>query len=152
MFINYEKIKMLSAQNIKFFNSKVSIRLRNSKRIKRLVAKIFEREKCKIRSISVVFCSDNELLVLNKAYLGHDYYTDVITFLLSKPNEEIIGEIYISVDRVKENAKTEKVRVESEIYRVIIHGVLHLCGYKDKSQKDKSLMRNMEDFYLDKLI
>lgn len=98
--------------------------------------------------ISFIFCSDNYLLEVNKQYLNHDYYTDIITFDYVE-NGVVSGDIFISCDRVKENAKEYNAAFLNELSRIIIHGVLHLCGYKDKSKKDKLLMTQKEDFYLD---
>ncbi len=99
--------------------------------------------------------NDENLLALNRQYLSHDEYTDIITFDLSeksgKKKEEIEGEIYISLERVKENAKTFGKTFQEELYRVMIHGVLHLCGYCDKSSASQKKMRAKEDFYLKKL-
>jgi probable rRNA maturation factor len=97
--------------------------------------------------ISFNFCSDEYLLSVNQEHLKHDYYTDIITFDFCHQNV-VSGDIYISVDRVKENAKSEHKTVSNELNRVIIHGVLHLCGYKDKKPADARLMREKEDFYL----
>jgi len=100
--------------------------------------------------ISFIFCSDNYLLEVNKQYLNHDYFTDIITFDYVE-NNVISGDIFISCDRVRENATEFKTGFENELSRIIVHGVLHLLGYKDKSKKDKLLMTNKEDFYLNVL-
>ncbi len=100
--------------------------------------------------ISFIFCSDNYLLEVNKQYLNHDYFTDIITFDYVD-NSIISGDIFISCDRVKENAREFNTEFLNELSRIIIHGVLHLCGYKDKSKKDKLLMTQKEDFYLNLL-
>lgn len=97
--------------------------------------------------ISFIFCSDNYLLEVNKKYLNHNYFTDIITFDYVE-NDIISGDIFISCDRVKENAKEFDKTFENELSRIIIHGVLHLLGYKDKNKKDKLLMTQKEDFYL----
>lgn len=106
-----------------------------------------KREKKTAGEISFNFCSDEYLLSVNKEHLKHDYYTDIITFDFCDGNT-ISGDIYISIDRVKENAKTEKKTISNELHRVIIHGVLHLCGYKDKKPAEALQMREKEDFYL----
>ena len=100
--------------------------------------------------ISFIFCSDDYLLEVNKQYLNHDYFTDIITFDYVE-NKVISGDIFISCDRVKENALEFKTGFENELSRIIIHGVLHLLGYKDKAKKDKLLMTQKEDFYLKNL-
>lgn len=102
----------------------------------------------KINHINFIFTSDRYLLELNKRYLKHNSYTDIITFDLSEKDQLKNAEIYISVDRVKENSRLMNISFKSEIHRVIFHGVLHLCGYKDKSKKDTKKIRNREDFYL----
>jgi rRNA maturation RNase YbeY len=100
-----------------------------------------------IDTISVIFCSDDYLLSVNKEYLNHDYYTDIITFDYSV-DTEISGDLFISIDRVNENSTEFKVPFLNELHRVLVHGVLHLCGYGDKSPDEETLMRSKEDFYL----
>jgi len=100
--------------------------------------------------ISFIFCSDDYLLKVNKQYLNHDYFTDIITFDYVE-NNIISGDIFISCDRIKENAKEYKTGFDNELSRIIIHGVLHLLGFKDKNKKDKLLMTQKEDFYLNVL-
>jgi probable rRNA maturation factor len=97
--------------------------------------------------VNYIFCSDHYLLQINKQFLQHDYFTDIITFDLSV-TDVIEAEIYISVDRVRDNASTLKVSFEDEILRVIIHGALHLCGYKDKKKSEIEKMRNREGHYM----
>jgi len=104
-----------------------------------------------LESISFNICTDNYIIQLNNDSLQHDYYTDIITFELNEKDEPIIGDIYISIDRVKENSKLYQTTFIQELNRVIIHGVLHLCGYKDKSKKDEQLMRQKENYYLNKI-
>jgi len=101
-----------------------------------------------LKDISVVFTDDDYLLEVNKQYLNHDYYTDVITFGYSV-FPEVSGDIMISLDRVKENADTLSVSFQEELNRVVYHGLLHLCGYKDKSAADEKLMRKKENYYLE---
>ena len=91
------------------------------------------------------------MLKLNQQYLGHDTYTDILTFTLSSKEESLFSEIYVSIDRVQENAGHLKISFSQELYRVMIHGILHLCGYSDHSASEKKKMREKEDFYLDKL-
>ena len=97
-----------------------------------------------IGDISYIFCSDTYLLDINKQYLDHDYFTDIITFDYTE-DSVISGDMFISIDRVKENAISFNVSFLDELYRVIVHGILHLCGYKDKSDSDALLMREKED-------
>ncbi|MEN9303201.1 MAG: hypothetical protein RL264_1630 [Bacteroidota bacterium] len=107
------------------------------------------REESKIcGDITVVFCSDDYLLQVNRTYLDHDYYTDIITFDYSDLGI-LSGDLFISLDRVKENAQDFSDSFENELKRVVFHGVLHLCGYKDKSKKDEKIMRIKENYYLD---
>ncbi|MEN9884968.1 MAG: rRNA maturation RNase YbeY [Bacteroidota bacterium] len=102
-----------------------------------------------IDTLQVIFCSDDYLLKINQDFLSHDYYTDIITFDLgSKESEQIEGEIYISLDRVKDNANLHGVPFKTELHRVIFHGVLHLLGFKDKKKTDQLAMRVMEDEFL----
>lgn len=116
--------------------------------IQAFVETIFKKEKKKLAHINYVFCSDAYLLNINRDFLSHDYYTDIITFGLSEPGEPVEAEIYISVDRVKDNAVQLGVSFKEEMLRVIFHGALHLCGYKDKKKSDITLMREKENHYL----
>ena len=117
--------------------------------LKDFIESLFKREKKKLSSINYVFCSDKKLLEINRQFLNHDFYTDIITFDLSESNSTQ-AEIYISIDRVRDNAKTLGSSFKSEIHRVIFHGALHLCGYKDKTQAELLKMRHKEAFYLSK--
>ena len=103
-----------------------------------------------ISSITYIFCNDKYLLHLNNAFLLHDYYTDVITFDLSDHKSIITGEIYISIERVKDNAYHLNEKFKHELHRVMFHGLLHLCGFKDKSKNEILQMRAREDLYLKK--
>ena len=103
-----------------------------------------------METINFVFVSDKKLLEINRQYLKHDYFTDIISFELSQPEMPVVGDIYISIDRVKENAAGLGVSFKSELHRVIFHGVLHLCGFGDKSKKEAILIRKKENFYLNK--
>jgi len=116
--------------------------------LKSFISTLFKKEGKKLDEISYIFCSDDYLLEINRQYLKHDYYTDIITFGLSEPGQPINAEIYISVDRVKDNAREFKTSFKRELHRVIFHGALHLCGYKDKKKEDQQVMRKMEDKYL----
>jgi rRNA maturation RNase YbeY len=98
-----------------------------------------------IKELNYVFCSDEYLYQMNVDYLNHDTYTDIITFDNSEKADELEGDIFISVDRVRENAKTLQVAEEVELTRVLSHGLLHLMGYKDKTKEEASLMRNKEE-------
>ena len=112
---------------------------------------IFIEEKVVWAEVDYIFCSDDYLLGMNKEYLDHDTYTDILTFTLSDNLMPIVSEIYISIDRVKENAQLYSVEFLRELNRVIIHGVLHLCGFSDHTTILKRLMTEKEDYYLKKL-
>ena len=116
--------------------------------LKGFLEKQMKKEGIRIECLQYVFCSDKYLLGINKKFLNHDYYTDIISFDLSETKGVLIGDIYISVDRVKENAKTMKTKQPDELLRVIFHGALHFCGYKDKKTADAKLMRAMEDKWI----
>lgn len=122
--------------------------LKDRQILKAFLRSLFKKEGTKLDSLRYIFCSDKYLLEINRQYLNHDDYTDIITFNLSDNPAPVNGEIYISVDRVKENAGKFKTSFRQELHRVIFHGALHLCGYKDKSSKDEKLMREKENQYL----
>lgn len=126
-----------------------SFHLPQIRKLKSYILNSIEKEKKSIDSIDYIFCSDNYLLDINKTYLRHNEYTDIITFDLSEPKKKIIGEIYISVDRVKDNAIMFKTPFLSELHRVMFHGALHLCGYTDKTEFQKVRMRKKENALLD---
>jgi probable rRNA maturation factor len=115
---------------------------------KDVIRHLFKKEKTRLEQLQFIFCSDEYLLEINKQHLNHNYYTDIITFDLSETPDAVTGEIYISIDRIKENAQTYKAPFKQELLRVIFHGALHLCGYKDKTEKDEAMMRKAEDKYL----
>jgi rRNA maturation RNase YbeY len=104
-----------------------------------------------LKDLSLVFTDDDYLIEVNKQYLNHDYFTDVITFDYSS-FPEVSGDVMISLDRVKDNAQSLNQSFELEFYRVVFHGVLHLCGYKDKSEADVMVMRAKEDFYINRFV
>jgi rRNA maturation RNase YbeY len=116
--------------------------------LKKFILSIFKKENKIIKELNIIFCSDEYLLSLNRQFLHHDFYTDILSFRLSDANQPLIAEIYISVDRVRENAKAGRFGFKEELHRVIFHGVLHFCGYKDKLNKDIKTMRLKEDKYL----
>ncbi len=117
-------------------------------RLKDFIHFLFINEKRALQTLSYVFCSDEYLLEYNKAYLNHNTLTDIISFELSGKNEPIIGDIYISIDRIRENATLHQTTFTKELHRVIFHGALHLCGYKDKTKDQQKLMRQKEEEYL----
>jgi probable rRNA maturation factor len=125
--------------------------IREKRKINGWIKLCINEEGKKINTISFNLCSDEYILQLNNEALKHDYYTDIITFELNEKNEPIEGDIYISIDRVKDNAKSLKIPFITELQRVLIHGILHLCGYKDKSTKEEKQMREKENYYLNKI-
>ncbi|MGI9137757.1 MAG: rRNA maturation RNase YbeY [Sediminibacterium sp.] len=133
---------------ISFNKADKNITLNNRVALKAFIEKSLKKEGISIESLQYVFCSDKYLLAINNSFLNHDYYTDIISFDLSETKGTLIGEIYISVDRVKENAKTHQAHLNEELLRVIFHGALHFCGYKDKKSADAKIMRSMEDKWL----
>ncbi len=106
---------------------------------------IADLHKKEIIGLNYIFCDDEYLLEINREHLDHDYYTDIITFDQSEEENELEGDIYISLDRVRDNAKEHNATEEEELRRVISHGILHLIGFKDKTEKDAALMRKKED-------
>jgi probable rRNA maturation factor len=116
--------------------------------VKTWVARILKDAKRTPAAINYIFCPDEYLRKINKEYLSHDYYTDIVTFDLSEPGDPVTADIYISVDRVRENARNYKSPFTLELLRVIFHGALHLSGYKDKSEDDRRIMREKENHYL----
>lgn len=144
MLSNQEK----NNRKIKFrFQKKIN--LTNRIIIKQTLLTVFKKQKKALCSLDIVFCSDEYLLDINKANLNHDYFTDTITFdFTPKGQKETIGEIYISTERVKENAAAYKTSFQNELIRVMIHSSLHLCGYKDKIPSQKKEMTRLEDQYI----
>lgn len=126
-----------------FFPYKTS--LSDRKRLKLFIESVFRKEKKVLEGLNYVFCSDEELLKINRQFLQHNYYTDIVTFDLSDPGKAIQAEIYISVERVKDNARQLRVPFRKELHRVIFHGVLHLCGYQDKKVHQQKEMRAKEE-------
>lgn len=133
---------------IYFFTEEVSYIIRDKNKIRNWILFAISTEKQNEGNINIILCSDRYLHKANLEYLRHDTYTDIITFDTSEDQNEISGDIFISIDRVKENAKTFKIPAKNELHRVMIHGVLHLLGYKDNTLKEKELMRSKEDYYL----
>ena len=129
-----------------FFEDTKPIKLKKSV-LKKHIISLINNELKKPGSITIVFCSDNYLLEMNKKYLEHDYFTDIITFDYVE-NDVISGDLFISIDRVKDNAEKFNATFLNELMRVVFHGVLHLAGFKDKTTPDQQLMREKENFYL----
>ncbi|MBO9727079.1 MAG: rRNA maturation RNase YbeY [Chitinophaga sp.] len=135
---------------IQFTSHEVKDYLKEKRKLKLFLAELFSTEGQGLKSLHFVFCSDAYLLEINKQFLQHDTYTDIVTFEMGEDPTVTEGEIYISVDRVLDNAEKFKVTISHELHRVIFHGALHLCGFKDKSKKESALMRSKEDEYLEK--
>ena len=135
---------------IHFFTEDTTYRIKQKLALKRWIKATIGSEGFKTGEISIIVCSDAYLLEINKQYLRHDTYTDIVTFDSSERNDSIAGDIFISIDRVQENALKFGATERDELHRVIIHGILHLCGYRDKKKEDKLLMAEKEDLYLKK--
>ncbi len=123
----------------------------NKSRVAAWLSLVAKNEDKQILSLNYTFCNDEYLFDINRRYLNHDYYTDIITFDLSDNPSVIEGDIYISIDRVRENAQANANTIKSELNRVVAHGLLHLCGYKDKTKKEINEMRKKEEYYLEML-
>ena len=134
---------------ILFFEEDIKYSLKGKNKYKNWLKSIAETKGLKIKELNYIFCSDEYLYQINVDYLNHKTYTDIITFDNSENESHIEGDIFISVERVKENAEKENVELEKEFQRVISHGLLHLMGYKDKLDTDKSIMRKMEEKVMD---
>ncbi|HEY9362767.1 MAG TPA: rRNA maturation RNase YbeY [Chitinophagaceae bacterium] len=134
---------------IQFHLHEVSFVFLQRKFLKQFIIQLFKAEGKGLTSLSYIFCNDEYLLKINKQYLQHDYFTDIVSFELSE-DSRTEGEVYISIDRVKENAKQEKCNFKQELLRVIFHGALHLCGFRDKTPNESQMMRRKENFYLEK--
>ena len=141
-------LKTVRLPSITFTHHNVPNPLKDKLSAKTFLESVFAQEKTRFKSIRYIFCDDEYLLKLNKEYLNHDTLTDILTFTLSGLSLPIVSEIYISIERVSENAEMQKVDFLNELYRVMIHGILHLCGYEDHTSEQKEEMRNREDFYL----
>lgn len=124
-----------------------SIPIRNRKRLYKFIEFIFRKEGSTLKSLAIILYTDAELLKLNRKFLGHNYFTDVITFDLG-PNENVEGEVYISISRVKENASAFFTTFSEEIIRVIFHGVLHLCGYTDQKKSEQKVITQIQESYI----
>lgn len=135
-------------QKINFQKADSALTLPAKTELKLFIESVFKKEKTPLATINFIFCSDQYLLTINKQFLNHDYYTDIITFGMHDKGTPVVAEVYISVDRVKDNAKIHGVTFTNEMLRVLFHGALHLCGYKDKRKADALLMRAKEDVYL----
>ena len=129
------------------FNFETDFELKNEAELTDWIKKTISNESCEVGEINYIFCDDDYLHKINVEYLNHDTFTDIISFDYSV-GKELHGDVFISIDRVKENAEEFEVSFTDELHRVMIHGILHYCGYKDKTDEEAKLMRSKEDFYL----
>lgn len=150
MLTNSEIMATAKKTKVHFFSHDIPPNLKNAPKLKHFIESIFKMESQSLDSINYIFCSDRVILEINKKYLNHDFYTDVITFDLSPNNKAISAEVYISIDRIRDNAKQLELSIKSELHRVLFHAALHLCGYNDKKKKDRELMRKRENDLLSK--
>jgi rRNA maturation RNase YbeY len=135
---------------IQFFTEDLTFALKNKIKVRQWITDTIVAEGFKLQELTYIFCSDTYLLQINQQYLDHDTYTDIITFDNSTEKGLIAGDIFISIDRIHENAAQYKVSVIDELHRVMVHGTLHLLGYKDKTPSCKEKMTQKEDYYLAK--
>jgi probable rRNA maturation factor len=135
-----------------FFEEDTAFKPKNKAKLREWLKATVIAEGYTLSELNYIFCSDTYLLAMNQQYLDHDTYTDVITFDNSELADVIVGDIFISIDRIRENAAQFSGNETDELHRVMIHGALHLLGYKDKSKADKSLMTEKENFYLAKRV
>ena len=138
----------MTTQKIEFFYEVGGFKLHEESMLRTWLNKSCMLESYKLEHLNFIYCDDEYLLKMNKEYLNHDYYTDIITFDNSEDEGVIEGDIFISVDRAKDNAKNFEQDFMREIERLMIHGLLHLIGYADKSNEEKSQMTAKEDYYL----
>ena len=135
---------------INFFNEDIKFELSDRRGLRAWFRSTILEEGRKFEAINIILCSDTFLHELNFNHLGHDSLTDILTFPLERNSRDVSGDIYISIERVSENAEIFKQKMRKELNRVMIHGILHLCGYKDGTKMEKEGMRTKEDYYLDK--
>ena len=133
---------------IRYYREDTKFDLKGKLQNNRWLKEVAEREGRKIGDINIIFCSDNYLLEVNKKYLGHDYYTDIITFDYCE-KDILSGDLFISVDCVRDNASFYGTEFSNELNRVMVHGVLHLIGYDDHTDEDIAVMRSKENTYLE---
>ncbi len=137
--------------SINFFTEDITFKLKNKTTVKAWIKATIKEEAYQLNELNFILCSDAYLLRINQDYLQHDDFTDVITFDNSEGLKTIVGDIFISLERIEENAEKFQIPMLNELFRVMIHGTLHLLGYKDKTKAAKSLMTEKEDYYLARL-
>lgn len=137
-----------------FHNQDIDPKLKDKRKLSAYLDALVQQhlEGIKKVSLNYIFCTDEHLLGINRQFLDHDTFTDIITFDLSEKEQEVIGEIYVSVDRIRDNATQFKTSFEQELHRVIFHGALHLCGFTDKKPADKKEMTIQEDRCLEEYL
>lgn len=135
-------------KGVQFFFQGNRFGFKNRTKLKKFLLNLFRKEGGLLEHLNIVFCTDEQLLSINRQFLKHDFYTDIITFPFSEEGKPIEAELYISIDRVQENSKAGNNTFTMEIHRVIFHGCLHLVGYNDKSSQQIKKMREREDYYL----
>lgn len=138
----------MNTGTVRFFSENIKFSLSSPKKITRWIKKTIQAESNRLSLLNIIFCNDAYLLSINEQYLNHHDYTDIITFNYSEKASIIEGDIFISIERVKDNALAFDISLELELQRVIIHGVLHLLGYNDKSKSEQQTMREKENSYL----
>jgi rRNA maturation RNase YbeY len=132
---------------VRFSGTDTTWTCRNKRKIQQWLLHVIEAHGKQLGELEVVFCSDNYLLELNRSSLNHNYFTDIITFDYCA-GDLVSGDLFVSVDRVRENAKAERVSIQNELKRVLVHGVLHLCGWHDATPEEKAAMRHQEDRWI----
>ena len=142
----------MNPESIQFFTEDIGYQIRRKAELRGDLKKVIAEEKFLHGPINLILCSDHFLKNYNQQFLNHNYFTDVITFDFSEELNYLSGDIYISLDRVRENAKEYRVALRDELLRVMIHGILHLMGLEDQSDEDRKVMRSKEDYYLKKLL
>lgn len=138
----------MSKNAIHFFTEDIVFTLKEKSAIRNWIVKTVTSESYRLKELNYIFCSDAYLLAMNQQYLNHNTYTDIITFDNSEEALVVVGDVFISVDRIRENAETFKIAERDELHRVMIHGVLHLLGYTDKGKTEKAQMTDKENHYL----
>lgn len=136
---------------IQFFSEDITFDMMHQNTVKSWIQNIAEEHNFTIEALNYIFCSDDYLLDINKTYLNHDYYTDIITFDNSQEDQTLLSDVFVSIDRIKENARDLNIEFTKELHRVLIHGVIHLFGYSDQTEEEKLTMRQKEDTCLSQL-